>query len=122
MGKWYWKDGTLAADHLENYPTEKEWLEKMRVVNDRLGDFGYQVLKQDVLPNGKWVSTVWIGLDQSFSLDESHTPIIFETMVFPKKGEWGELDMDRYCTEKGALEGHARMVEKWSKTTDKEES
>ncbi len=69
----------------------------------------------DELPNGRWVSTVWIGLDHRFSDDGP--PLIFETMVFPAKGEMGELDADRYSTEAEARAGHAAMVEKWSVET-----
>lgn len=60
--------------------------------------------------DGRWVSTVWLGIDHRF--DGNGPPIIFETMVFPKDS-MGELDCDRYCTEAEALTGHAAMVEKW---------
>jgi hypothetical protein len=66
---------------------------------------------ETTLPNGRWVSTVWLGLDHSFG---SGPPLIFETMVFPKEGEWGELDADRYSTEVDALAGHERMCAKLS--------
>ncbi len=65
------------------------------------------------LPDGHWVSTVWLGLDHSFT--PGGPPLIFETMVFPPKGEgMGDLDCDRYSTEAEALAGHERMVEKWT--------
>ena len=60
-------------------------------------------------PNGTWVSTVFLGLDHNFN---GGTPILFETMVFPKD-DWGELDCERYCTYNEAVEGHQTMVEKW---------
>jgi hypothetical protein len=70
---------------------------------------------EDTLPNGYWVSTVWIGLDHSFG---GSKPLIFETMVFPHDGQnvtsWGELDSDRYSTEAEALAGHRSMVEKFA--------
>ena len=72
-----------------------------------------KLIKQETLPNGKWVSTVFLGLNHSFS--EKGMPLIFETMVFPKKGKWGELDMVRYSTYEGAEEGHKEMVKKWRK-------
>ncbi len=74
-------------------------------------DFKYKILKQEYLSGGKRVSTVWLGLDHSFGSDSK--PLIFETMVFPKKGEFGELDMMRYSTEAEALLGHKAMVGKW---------
>lgn len=70
---------------------------------------------ETTLPNGRWVSTVWLGLDHSFA--PGGPPLIFETMVFPSKGDMGELDCDRYSTEAEALAGHARMVEKWTVET-----
>jgi len=84
-------------------------------------DMWYWIVKQEVLKNGLWVSTVWIGLDFCFKNEWSPTthcgppPLIFETKVFPKKGVWRELDIDRYHTEKEAIIGHTRMVKKWSK-------
>ena len=70
-----------------------------------------KIVKQTVLPNGKWVSTVWLGLDHSFG---EGPPLIFETMVFPKKGDYGDLDMERYSTEEKSKIGHTKMVKKWS--------
>lgn len=51
------------------------------------------------------VSTVWLGVDHSFT--ETGPPIIYETMTFG--GEHGEAVM-RYCTEAQALDGHRRAV------------
>jgi hypothetical protein len=64
---------------------------------------------------GKWVSTVWLGINHRFTGDGP--PIIFETMVFRcEAGEgppdsWGELFCKRYATEEEALEGHRTLVE-----------
>ena len=59
---------------------------------------------------GKWVSTVWLGLNHSHG---GGPPLIFETMVFDvdKDGEinWSEIDADRYSTEEEALKGHERL-------------
>ena len=78
-----------------------EWLENNR-----------KIIEQTELSNGKFVSTVFLGLNHQFGVGK---PLIFETMVFPKKGDWGELDMDRYSTYKEAEEGHKLMVKKWKK-------
>ena len=68
---------------------------------------------ETTLSDGKWVSTVWLGLDHSFG---SGPPLIFETMVFDReKSGMSDLDCDRYSTEAEALAGHAAMVEKWSR-------
>jgi len=64
------------------------------------------------LPNGRWVSTVWLGLDHCFG---DGPPVIFETMVFTTKESLDDLDCKRYSTEAEALAGHAKMVEKWSR-------
>jgi hypothetical protein len=70
------------------------------------------VALRENLPDGNWVSTVWLGLDYSFSGEGP--PIIFETRVFPARDNWRELYMDRYSTPEEAEEGHQRMVEKWT--------
>mgnify|MGYP001558220120 FL=1 len=76
-----------------------------------LEDSTYKIIKQETLSDGKWVSTVWIGLDHQFG---GGLPLIFETMVFSKEGEYNELDMDRYSTLEEAQRGHETMVQKWA--------
>lgn len=75
----------------------------------------YKIIEQTTVPSGKWISTVWLGLDHQFAKGR---PLIFETMVFsshPKKLEdWGENDMERYSTLEEAKKGHKRMVKKYS--------
>ena len=75
-----------------------------------------------------WVSTVWLGLDHSFSPIEPG-PIIFETMVFAREGDKVDYNDDpdraspemhpelrefvgiqiRYRTEEEAHAGHAAL-------------
>ena len=98
MNKYYKRDGTLYKDIME-------WSKDLEKKE-------YKIVKQEILPNGKWVSTVWLGLDHSY---RNGPPLIFETMVFPKEGDYGDLDMDRYSTEEEAIKGHKKMVKKWSK-------
>ena len=78
----------------------------------KLHDNNYKRVLQTTLPNGKWVSTVWLGINHQFS----NGPIlIFETMVFNSKGNFSdELDMKRYSTENDAIIGHYKMIEKWT--------
>jgi len=85
--------------------TFKEWGKKFQ-------DKEYQIIQQTTLPNRKWVSTVWLGMDHS--LDED-IPLIFETMVFPEKGSYIDEDLERYSTLEQAVEGHKKMCDKWSK-------
>lgn len=66
---------------------------------------------ETTLPSGRWVSTVWMGLDHNYG---DGPPLIFETMVFPNKNDLSDLDCDRYSTEAETLAGHARMCEKWA--------
>lgn len=75
-----------------------------------LNDFNYKVIKQETLENGKWISTVWLGLDHSF---DNGKLLIFETMVFSARENMKELAMERYSTEEEAIEGHKKMVEKY---------
>jgi len=74
-------------------------------------DRSYKNIKQTTLKDGKWISTVWLGINHSFDKNL----LIFETMVFPNKGNWGEIDMDRYPTLKEAKAGHEKMVKKYKR-------
>lgn len=67
----------------------------------------------DVNDNEIVVSTVFLGLDHSFS--DGGPPILFETMVFG-----GKLDeeMERYATWDQAVAGHDRMLRKVIATED----
>jgi hypothetical protein len=58
------------------------------------------------------VSTVWLGIDMSFTPWIHGGPVvIFETMVFlAGEGPAHDFDLDRYCTEQQALDGHRDMV------------
>jgi len=73
---------------------------------------------ETTLPNGNWVSTVWLGLNHRFG---EGPPLIFETMAFLARGDGEELDCDRYSTEAGAVVGHEAMVRKWATLSSGEE-
>ena len=75
--------------------------------SQKLGDYEYQVVKQDTLDNGLHVSTVWLGLNHNFA---EGPPLIFETMVFGGPEEYQE----RYATLEEANAGHQTMIEKIS--------
>jgi len=68
----------------------------------------YRVVKQDILPDGKTISTVWLGLDHS--MWPGGAILIFETMIFNEDHE--EIDIERYTTEAQAIEGHEQMIQK----------
>lgn len=68
-----------------------------------------RVVKQETLPNGLRVSTVFLGVDYSFGAGPK---LWFETMVFPKD-DFGDLYVDRYTTWEEAENGHKYIVKKW---------
>lgn len=95
--------------------TVMEWAKRFEG-KDREAIMSYKRVAETTLPDGTWISTVWIGLDHSFG---EGPPLIFETMVFATDGKQAgtlgsELDCERYSTEAEAVAGHAAMVEKWS--------
>lgn len=78
---------------------------------------GRKIVKQNYLFKGHvLVSTIWMGLDHSFT--QVGAPLIFETMVFYK---WksgslaNESDQLRWTTESQARLGHKEAVKEWSK-------
>jgi hypothetical protein len=91
-------------DRQGNRMTLRQWARSFEKRPDRR-------VAETTLPDGTWISTVWLGLDHSFG---SGPPLIFETMVFPSQDDMRDQDCDRYSTEAEALDGHARMVEKWT--------
>ena len=96
MPRYYDKDGS---------PLElMEWGRKLE-------DTEYKRVAQTTLPDGKWVSTVWLGLNHNYG---NGPPLIFETMIFESKKDLGELDTERYSTLADAQDGHNAMVTRWS--------
>jgi hypothetical protein len=80
---------------------------------------GDRSVAYDDLPDGSYLSTVWLGLDHGFG----GRPLIFETMRFTGKergesmefpdpfGEDGETTNQlRYTTEEEALAAHHAIV------------
>lgn len=63
------------------------------------------------LPQGGYVSTVFIGLDHNCDGTRRE---LFETMVFCSGGYYDQ-DMERYATWEEAEAGHKRMVERITK-------
>jgi hypothetical protein len=61
--------------------------------------------------NGKWVSTVWLGLNHNLGEGAPH---LFETMVFEKAIGSIEIFCERYSTWQEADEGHQRAIQ-WIK-------
>ena len=86
---------------------------------------GYKRVAETTLKNGKYISTIWLGLDHNFFI--GGPPLMFETMVFESKhkrrkilGKLGDdLSTIRYSTLKQAKAGHKKAVNEWKgkKTT-----
>ena len=75
-------------------------------------------VRQTTLSDGRWVSTVFLGLDHGWG---GGRPILFETMVFGAKdgeerkdGEWEDEICERYASWEAAIHGHAQIVERLS--------
>ena len=66
-------------------------------------DNSKRLLRQETLPNGIRLSTVWLGLDHRFG---KGPPLIFETMAFQ---DGDEILCERYSTRTEALDGHERL-------------
>ena len=60
---------------------------------------------EDKTPRGARVSTVFLGLDQSW---DGPPPLLYETMVFRDPKTFAESYLDRYSTREEALEGHKK--------------
>ena len=104
MTPWYDKAGNPIAD--------------IKKVEPLLSNMDYKRVRETTLPDGKWVSTIWIGLDYNYG---DGPPLIFETMVFSSREEMGGLECRRYATEAEAIAGHEEMCREQEKIRDREE-
>lgn len=64
-----------------------------------------RIVRQEDLPGGRWLSTVFLGLDHSFSSDGP--PELFETRLFGP--DHTDLRCERWSTWDEALVGHERV-------------
>lgn len=70
-------------------------------------DTSGRIVRQEMLWNGVYLSTVWLGLDHNFSMDPDAVPLIFETMSFDQlTGEDEESIQYRWSTLEQATFGH----------------
>lgn len=96
-----WEKFILTADgKMVPEPDMMKWSEWYHTAPERI------IGKTDVA--GRRVSTVFLGMDNSFGFLE--TPQFFETMVFGENGDGGEEQ--RYATLEEAKAGHEAMVAK----------
>ena len=77
-------------------------------------DFGADnIVRQDKLSDGSFISTVWIGLElDTFIMGRgrAHQPLIFETITWDARDEI--VEMRRYPTENDAIVGHVEAVDR----------
>lgn len=66
-----------------------------------------RVVKQTTLPDGTFISTVFLGLNHNYSGGQ---PLLFETMIF-NSNENREDYQERYTTWEQAEEGHQKAIE-----------
>jgi hypothetical protein len=87
------------------YPAGLEGLlEWSRDMEDRRG----RIVRQEMLWNGLWLSTVWLGLNHRCV---PGPPLIFETMAFDHLGGARSADLwcERWSTLEEAEQGHERV-------------
>ena len=94
MSGWYElnEDGTTTALPDGAYPARFD-ADHKRIAESTVG--------------GMWVSTVFLGLNHQ--LDDG-PPLLFETMVFPERGNYSEMLCWRYTTKTDAAACHAFLV------------
>ncbi len=95
----------LAENHTIIPATLHEWAQWRDTAQEK------RRVDQTTLPSGKWISTVFLGIDLSFG---EGPPLYFETMVFPNERNMSELDCERCSTWDEAVAQHKAMVEKYS--------
>ena len=88
-----------------------EWADIYEHGKDGQSRSEYKRVAETTLSDGKWISTVWLGLDHQFG---DGPPLIFETMVFTSPTNMDEQEVDRYSTLTEAEEGHKAMVLRWN--------
>lgn len=82
-----------------------------------IGNPDLKFVKETELPNGKFVSTIWTGIDRSRGwMEDAPRPMIFETAVFERKNNFTELVTDHYSTEAEAIDGHEQLCDQWSRS------
>ena len=94
---YYLRDGT---------PTDVETWRALQ------GDAGYAQIEKTTLPNGRWISTIWLGV-QHQSVPSPGPPALFETVVLVV-GSKQPLASVRHATEADARAAHRRLVEEWA--------
>lgn len=101
---WGSHDGHYVLDgdsHVPRRTTLGEWAVWLEAHGDR------KRVAETTLPDGRWVSTVFLGLDHGFG---DGPPILFETMVFRGEGDLADEYQERCSTWEEALLMHERAI------------
>lgn len=120
MSIWYDKQGKVLVDYAWYEHDKKKWEAAMGDVEKLLTDMDYKRVAGTEVKIGRkkyWVSTVWLGLDHSFSWTSDKpnpAPLIFETMIFRMgvKARDNSLDYQTRCsTEEQAKQMHQDAID-----------
>jgi len=93
----------LNEDHSVTRIDLFEWAHRM----EGRGDPDRWRVDGTMLSNGKYVSTVFLGLNHAFG---SGPPLLFETMVFPSDTDFADEYCERCSTWDEAVIMHAEAV------------
>lgn len=100
----------MKGSRWDLYGRDGKPIHDLEAIAEDANDPKYWVIARTTLPDGKFVSTIWLGLDHNAG---EGPPLIFETMVFPSEKNPRDLNMQRYATIEEARAGHEAMVKKW---------
>ena len=76
------------------------------------GDASYAQVEKTTLPNGRWISTIWLGIQHEGEAS-ADAPELFESVVFDADTQQ-PLATVRHATEREARAAHERLVEEWA--------
>ncbi len=111
-----------SGRYILNAAGEPEPCEDLLTWGEWIGTPGNKRIASTDLPDGRWVSTVFLGLDHGWG---QGPPVLFETMVF-KAGLPGEREAEdvcrRYRTRHDAIVGHEQLVATLANPPDKRPS
>jgi hypothetical protein len=105
MNLWYTLDETCMPVPCKSVDEYHKWHTSMPETSDWYAmktGIGFSVAKTD-LPDGRRVSTVYLGMDHSFG---DGPPLLWETMVFPEASI-----CERHETLEQAIQGHREICD-----------
>jgi len=118
--QYYDRQGFPIPAESDESSSEPGWMLPMLQWAQMMEDPDYKRVAYDELPDGSYLSTVWLGLDHAHGLGP---PLIFETMRFPNDGTFAQMEFPdifgesdetveclRYGSEEEALAAHHEIV------------